>query len=308
MEKIMSNVKKIWPDFLIVGTARSGTTSLHEYLGKHPDIFMPLQKEPSFFTFYNSAPSFKDSRNKYITSPEEYVKLFEEHGKKMAGESSTPYLYFYEKSIDNIKHLVPGYRKMKIIIILRDPADRAYSQYMHMRRDLLEQLTFQQAIDEEKKRMQENFHFDYFYVDKGFYYKQVKAYLENFDDVKILFYNQLENNSEKLLQEVYAFLGINAAANKHELKQRNQSGEMKVKWLKKIITTRKNPVLNFFRKLMNRDTKKRLRNFVKANLLKYNLKKTEMPTNTRKQLIAVYKEDIQKLSILIQKDLSDWLV
>ncbi|MBC8047529.1 MAG: sulfotransferase domain-containing protein, partial [Fimbriimonadaceae bacterium] len=253
-------------------------------------------------------PTFKDARNKYTTTTEAYLKLFEGQNEKVLGESSTPYLYFHEKTIKNIKELVFDSQKIKIIIILRDPADRAYSQYMHMRRDLQEELSFEEAILAEKKRMQENYHFDYFYVDKGFYYKQVKAYLDNFDHVKIVFYNQLENNQQKLLDEIYTFLEVDAGLNKDELKQRNQSGEMKVKWFKQIITTRKNPVLNFFRKLMSRETKKRLRNSVKGMLLKYNLQKTEIPKEARKQLINIYKEDIQKLSELIQKDLSDWLV
>lgn len=303
----MSEVNKRWPNFLIVGTARSGTTALHEYLGKHPDIFMPLQKEPSFFTFYNEQPEFTGSKNKYITSADAYLDLFKDHSEKILGESSTPYLYFYKKTIDNIKALVPDYRAVKILIILRDPAERAHSQYMHNRRDLLETESFEDALRDEKKRMQENRHFDFFYTDKGYYYEQVKAYMENFDHVKVVFYNNLENNPERLLNEIYSFLGLDAALNKDELKQRNQSGEMKVKWFKKIITTRKNPILNFFRKLMGRETKKKLRNRVKAMLLRYNLKKTEMDPAIRKQLTALYREDIQKLSVLLGKDLNDWM-
>jgi hypothetical protein len=297
-----------WPHFLIVGTARSGTTSLHEFLGKHPEIFMPLQKEPSFFTFYNTTPVFKDARNRYITNADDYLKLFTNSQKKIAGESSTPYLFFHRKTIENIQKLVPEYKKLKIIIILRDPADRAYSQYMHMRRDLLEELSFDEAVAAEDKRMSEGYHFDYSYVAKGFYYEQVKDYLDNFTNVKVIFYNQLETNPQKVLDEIYTFLGVDASLNTSELKQRNQSGEMKIKWFKKIITTRKNPVLNFFRKLMGRETKKRLRNRIKSMLLKYNLKKTEMPQETRRKLIEIYREDIKKLATLLNKDLGDWLV
>lgn len=302
----MSEQLNRWPNFLIVGTARSGTTSLHEYLGKHPDIFMPLQKEPSFFTFYPTAPAFINAKNKYLVDETAYLELFKGRNEKILGESSTPYLYFFEKTIANIKKLIPDYRKIKILIILRHPAERAFSQYMHMRRDLLEELSFEEALKQEKQRMQDKMHFDFFYVDKGFYYEQVKAYLENFDNVKIVFYHQIENNTQRVLEEVYQFLGVDASLNKEELKKRNQSGEMKVKWFKKIITTRKNPVLNFFRKLMSRETKKKLRNNVKAILLKYNLKKTEIQPETRKYLVELYKEDTKKLSALIQKDLSDW--
>ena len=303
----MTEIKSRWPNFLIVGTARAGTTSLHEYLGNHPDIFMPLQKEPCFFTFYNQDPKFKDSRHRYTTTTEEYLDLFNHHNEIILGESSTPYLYFHKQTINHIKLLVPDYRQIKILIILRDPAERAYSQYMHNRRDLREQLSFEDAIRDEEYRKKENWHFDYFYIDKGFYYEQVKDYLENFDHVKICFYDDLESNPQKMLNEIYSFLGVDAGLNHVELKQKNQSGEMKVKWFKKIITTRKNPVLNFFRKLMGRETKKRLRNKVKGVLLKYNLKKTEMDPKIRKQLISVYKEDIQKLAALIKVNLNSWL-
>ncbi|MBK9454440.1 MAG: sulfotransferase [Bacteroidetes bacterium] len=295
-----------WPNFLIVGTARAGTTSLHEFLGGHPDIYMPLQKEPCFFTFYNEQPSFKDSKHRYTTTVESYSELFDGHQEKIMGESSTPYLYFHQKSIEHIKQLVPDYRKVKILIVLRDPAERAYSQYMHNRRDLLETATFETAIAEEKQRMAENWHFDFFYVDKGYYYEQVKSYLDNFDNVKIVFYDTLEKNPDKLLSEIYEFLDVPQQGQK-EMVKRNQSGEMKVKWFKQIITTRKNPILNFFRKLMSRETKKKLRNWVKDKLLRYNLKKTEMNPETRKQLIELYKNDIIKLQSLVNKDLSDWM-
>lgn len=296
-----------WPNFLIVGTARAGTTSLHEYLGGHPDIFMPLQKEPCFFTFYNTDPEFKDTRHRYQTDVPGYLELFQGHDEKIMGESSTPYLYFHDVSIKNIKQLVPdAAENMHILIVLRDPAERAYSQYMHNRRDLREPLTFEEAIAAEQSRMQENWHFDFFYVDKGFYYEQVKAYLDNFKHVKIVFYDTLEKNQDKLLSEIYTFLGVSSAETGKMVK-RNQSGEMKVKWFKQIITTRKNPVLNFFRKLMGRETKKKLRNWIKDKLLRYNLKKTEMAPATRKMLVDLYRSDIEKLQSLVQKDLSDWM-
>ncbi|MFI5171745.1 MAG: sulfotransferase family protein [Chitinophagales bacterium] len=295
-----------WPNFLIVGTARAGTTSLHEYLGNHPDIFMPLQKEPCYFTFFDNEPQFKESRHRYTTETEDYLELFKGHTEKIAGESSTPYLYFHQKTIANIKNLVANYGEIKILIILRDPAERAYSQYMHNRRDLREPLSFEEAIEQESLRKKENWHFDFFYTDKGFYFGQVKDYLENFKNVKIVFYDALEKNPDKLLTDIYHFLNVEPLEKK-EMIRRNQSGEMKVKWFKQIITTRKNPILNFFRKLLSRETKKRLRNWTKDKLLRYNLKKTEMEPQVRKKLIELYREDILKLQKIVDKDLSDWL-
>ncbi len=301
----MSAVNK-WPDFLIVGTARAGTTSLHEMLGKHKDIFMPLQKEPCFFTFFNEDPQFTHARNRYTTTIDAYQTLFAGHGKKIAGESSTPYLYFHQKTIENIRHLVPDHQNLKILIVLRDPAERAFSQYMHNRRDLREPLSFVEALQAESQRKKENWHFDFFYADKGFYYAQVKAYQDAFREVKIVFYDALEKNPEKLLTDIYKFLGVDLEP-QSEIIRRNQSGEMKVKWFKQIITTRKNPVLNFFRKMMGRETKKKLRNWTKDKLLRYNLKKSELDPAIRKQLIELYREDIIQLQNIVDKDLSDWL-
>ncbi len=120
---MVSDTTLRWPNFLIIGTARSSTTSLHEYLGKHPAVFTPLQKEPCFFTFYGQNPSFTNSRHRYLTQIDEYLELFKGHDEKMMGESSTPYMYFHQQTIANIKKLLPDYKKIKILAILRNPAE-----------------------------------------------------------------------------------------------------------------------------------------------------------------------------------------
>ncbi len=302
------NEKNIrWPNFLIVGAARAGTTSLHEFLDKHPDIYMSLRKEPTFFTFFPVDPKYKNARHKYYSTTEEYLKNFEGHNEQILGESSTAYLYFADRTIKAISSMIPDYKKTKILIILRDPAERAYSQYMNNRRDLLEQLSFEDAIRDEEYRKKENWHFDFYYTDKGFYYQQVKAYLENFDHVKVCLYEDLENDPQKLLSEIFEFLAVKPYREDLEIKVKNQGGEMKVKWFKKIITTRKNPVLNLIRKMLSRETKKRLRLRVKSLLLKYNLKKSDMDPRVKKELREIYRDDVKNLSVLINRNLDNWI-
>lgn len=303
----MSNNEKRWPNFLIVGAARAGTTSLHEFLDDHPDIFMSLRKEPTFFTFYPEDPRFKNSRHRYKATIEEYLQHFEGHDEKILGESSTAYLYFYDRTINTIQSLVPDHRKVKILMILRDPAERAYSQYMNNRRDLLEQLSFEDAIRDEEYRKIENWHFDFFYADKGFYYSQVKAYLDHFDDVKVCLYEDLEKDPQKLLNDIFEFLDVAPHQENFEIEKKNQGGEMRVKWFKKIITTRRNPVLNLFRKVMSKESKKRMRLWVKSLLLKYNLKKTDMDPKVKKRLREIYRDDVKKLSVLINRNLDNWM-
>ena len=155
--------------------------------------------------------------------------------------------------------------------------------------------------------MQDNWHFDFFYVDKGFYYHQVKAFTQEFRHVKILFFEDFESNPGKAVEEVLEFLELPMLESLEEVKKRNQSGEMKVKWIKRLMSDRTNPILNGIRKLMSRKTRKQLRNFVKNTLLNYNLKKVEMSAATRKQLIEVYRTDIEQLADLTGRDLSKWL-
>ena len=183
-------VESMLPNFLIVGAARSGTTSLFHYLEKHPDIFVPKNKEPSYFTFFENKPSFTLGRPaNFVTERQEYLKLFESGGEHLVrGEASTPYLYFHEPTIVNILKHYKNLSKPKIIIILRNPVDRAYSQYMMNVRDLNEDLSFEKALKVEGNRMANNAHFDYFYINRGYYYLQTKAYLEKFRDVKVCLY------------------------------------------------------------------------------------------------------------------------
>ena len=111
------------PNLLIVGAAKSGTTSLHNYLKQHPDIFMTQHKEPHFLI--NS--QIGESRvHKGVVRLEEYKKMFktkEEYRYK--GESSVMYLAFPEFSIKSIKKYLTPY--VKIIIMLRNPIDRAFA-------------------------------------------------------------------------------------------------------------------------------------------------------------------------------------
>src|SRR5687768_6539126 len=98
----------IYPNFLIVGAARSGTTSLYNYLLQHPKVFLPKIKEPSFFSFANARLDFNVGNNNHVTNPEKYFDLFSSASHYVSvGEASTPYLYLYHNSISNIQKYIP---------------------------------------------------------------------------------------------------------------------------------------------------------------------------------------------------------
>ena len=115
------NNKEIWPNFLIVGAQKSGTTSLFHYLRRHPKIFLSPIKEPAYFSKYRGSVPFKNKK----PTKEQYLELFQNVKDESAiGEVSTPYL-FDQDSATNIYKTIPN---AKIIIILRDPTERAYSR------------------------------------------------------------------------------------------------------------------------------------------------------------------------------------
>ncbi len=290
------------PNFLIVGAARSGTTSLYNYLIQHPDIFMPKEKEPAFFAFAGEDIQFSYGENTIITRYSNYVSLFRGSEKyKVRGEASTPYLYFYKKSIRNIERYIPE-KKIKIIIILRNPVKRAFSQYLLKRKFMMEKLPFMEAIREEKKRINSNYHFDFFYIDRGFYYNQVKSYLEKFEQVKVLLYDDLKENPRETMKVLFEFLGVDSDHIIDVSKRYNISGTPKSNILQKLI------IKDFFLKRMAKMlVSGTLVNSMGKWMMQVNLGKEKMDHDAFNYLNELYAGDIRKLSELIGRDLSNWL-
>ena len=148
----------ILPNFLIIGSAKAGTTSLHYYLNQHPEIYMTAVKEPRFFALEGKNLNFsgpdKDIINSTsVTTYEEYIALFEEvSSEKAIGETSPLYLYS-EKAIQRIHHYLPD---VKLIVILRNPIDRAFSCYTHLLREGYESLSFADSLKAEEGRIHDN--------------------------------------------------------------------------------------------------------------------------------------------------------
>ena len=132
------------PNLLIVGAAKSGTTSLHHYLDQHDEVFMSKHKEPHFLINNEEGVNkIPNGINKY----RDYIRLFDNSKNyKYRGESSVMYLQFPEITIKNIiKYLDDD---IKIIIMLRNPIDRAFSGYQHVKRyNKMENYTFKEAIE-----------------------------------------------------------------------------------------------------------------------------------------------------------------
>ena len=163
------------PNFLMVGAQKCGTPSLYYYLKQHPQIYMSPVKEAHFFDVEEGEkPDFRRASHssRPVSGIEDYRALFAGVKDETAiGEASPSYVYIPEAP-RRIRSRLPD---AKLIAILRDPADRAYSAFLHTSRSGREPLTdFAQALREEEDRIRNGWHPLYHYRERGFYHAQLK--------------------------------------------------------------------------------------------------------------------------------------
>ncbi|WP_251965224.1 sulfotransferase family protein [Salinibacter ruber] len=196
------------PNFFICGAAKSGTTSLFNYLGQHPHIFVPELKEPGYFSLLRP-----------IQEPSDYLELFDKaNGTKRIGEASGAYLTSPD-SAHRIANVQPG---AKIIIMLRNPAERAFSLYRHMTRHGQEWVSsFQKAVHKEKERYRNRkfilnnpeYYYNFLYSISGIYSVQIKRYIKNFevDNIKFIIFEDFVEAPSAHTRDVFRFLGLDAS-------------------------------------------------------------------------------------------------
>ncbi|HEY6539921.1 MAG TPA: sulfotransferase [Ktedonobacteraceae bacterium] len=300
---------KTFPNFFIIGAARSGTTSLEEYLCQHPDIYITTKKESHFFAADHFPPAFKgpgdDRLNERVIRDEQtYTQLFtNRQGTKAIGETSVFYLC-YPDSAERIAQVVPD---AKIIIVLREPVARAYSAYMFLKRDGRETLDFAGALDREEERKQQDFEPMWRYKELGLYYDQVRHYLEVFgsEQVKVLLYEELYANQGYLLRDVFAFLGVKEDVVVNTSVRYNLSGVPK--WRKLYAPLDKfifhaGPVSRYIKSLVP----KRLRTAWASKAIGLLTEQVPIDPELQAQLRAYFAEDVRKLESLLQQDLLPW--
>jgi hypothetical protein len=265
-------------------------------------------KETNFFAFEGEKISYpKGSISEgyldgFKTSFESYMEQFQGVTNEIAiGEASPSYLY-HAKAAARIKYYCPD---VKLIAILRDPVERAYSQFLHHAREGFENcLDFSAALREEDNRILNKWWWGYFYVDGGFYYTQLQRYFEKFDSskIKVYLYEDLRSNRYDLIKDIFQFLEVDDNFIPDTSTKYNVTGIPKNKFLHELLSKQ-----NFLKTSVKAIMPQGLRRKLAMNLKNANLVKPEFSLEIRKQLIEIYREDILKLQNLIQRDISSWL-
>ncbi|NPA51292.1 MAG: sulfotransferase [Aquificae bacterium] len=306
------------PNFFVVGAAKAGTTSIYNYLKPHPQVYVSPIKEPNFFSTDINPEKFRKNYKKeiekdydkyfkygeeshltFIRDLNDYLKLFEKVStEKAIGEFSTSYLYS-KVAAQNIKDFNPD---AKIIIVLRNPIERAFSHYLMDLKIGYTNLSFWEAIQRDINSKEKEWGITHLYLELGLYYKQVKRYLNTFDksQVKIFLFEELKN-TEEFVKALYRFLEIDG--NLHFPDTSKVYNKSKVPKYKNLYFWASNlGIIRFSQKIFPTGLKKSIKNilFSSENLPKLSVKEKEF-------LKEYYKKDIENLSNLIDKDLNFWL-
>jgi hypothetical protein len=189
----MSNARSAsLPNFLIIGVAKAGTTALASYLGSHPQVFVAREKEVHFFD---------DNFHKGL---DWYRSRFDEVRSELAVGDATPTYIYVDKAIERMAAVLPD---AKLIVVLRNPIDRAYSHYWWMR-PLSEQLSFEDAVraelaagDQSQERV---------YISGGHYLERLKRVCEYYprSSLHVLISEELKASPGPTYEEVCRFLGV----------------------------------------------------------------------------------------------------
>lgn len=288
------------PDFIVVGAAKAGTTSLFHYLNQHPDIFIPSRKECRFYSQMSGDFNGPGAvyQNDVIRDVDIYENLFDAN-KLMSGDISNDYLYYAKKSANNIlTHLGSD---VKIIIVLRNPVIRAYSNYLHHVREGWERLNFEEALIHEDQRILDNWAWPWFYKKTGCYFDQVKIYKETFRNVKVYFYED-GFLSPDFFTSIFEFLGVETSFRLDTSERHNTSGVPKHKWINQLLRS-DNKLMRLAKYPIKNLLPQKLRTTIRKNTQSMNLRRTEMPSATRSYLQNFYRSDVEKLQDLLDRNL-----
>ena len=290
------------PDFFICGAAKAGTTSMWRYLQQHPEIFMPkdkVNKEPGYFSHLRPLDDF-----------EQYVSLFQqalEH--QIIGEASGAYL----TSPDSAVRIAETLPDAKIIIMLRNPADRAYSLYKWMVREGYEYAgSFEDALHLEKSRRYKNlkfrhnnpeYYYNYLYYGSGLYAKQVRRYIDSFPrcNLKIVIFEEIISKEIEKVKEIYKFLNVEKSYHPN-LKVHNKGKDVRSPIIQYVLKNYCRPVA---RKALGQRGARWIKRMMRTNV---HQEHRSFDPSLRQQLLERYQHDIRRTSSLIDKDLeSVWL-
>ena len=298
------------PNFFIVGAAKAGTTGLYHTIKQHPDIYMSPAKEPKYFAFPGPPPVLpgpcgQNYCRSTVWQPRRYAMLFAQAAHQRAiGEASVLYLRS-PLAARRIRESLPHSR---IVAVLRQPAERAYSHYTFMRQKGVEPApTFAEGLALEPDRIRAHWFSGFFYRTNGNYHAQLAPYYELFprEQIRVYLYEDWLDDPFGMLGDLFRFLEVDDGF-RPEIRHRNVT-----------LLPKSRRLHHWTLRLQKLDRQGSAPSPLPRRMLKGALHRIDAALNlapppplaheTRADLTASYHEEIEKLQNLIGRDLSPWL-
>jgi hypothetical protein len=297
------------PTFLVVGGARCGTTGLVEGLRSNPRVFVTDPKEPHYFALHArgahfTAPGDEHTINKVaVIDREDYIRLYpSEHDYVALGEGSVSTMYYFEDALPEVLAMNP---EMKLVALLREPVERAFSAHQYMRARGLEPVAdFLEAVSLEDERRAAGWHHLWHYTAMSRYAEAVEAMQAAVppSQLGIWFYDQLNTDYPRTVSDILRFLDVPPAEGEGaDIPRVNVSGQPKYRLVHSAVGAV--TASERLRALVKRGTSYRFREGVRRALLKG----SDVPSEARLQLAPVFANDLSRLSRLLTQPVPAWL-
>lgn len=290
------------PTFLVVGVPKAGTTTLYHYLREHPEVFMSPAKEPTYFV----------PRKSRVATWEAYLALFADAGDAKAIGEATPRYFHDPEAMERIAQALPD---VQVVVLLRQPVERALSHYLMLtnnrtaltpepfsaffRRHLAEAPGWEHGTPSERPRSERS-------IAMSFYASALERWFERFgrDRVAVFLQDDLRASPERMMAELYGFLGVDPTFLPDVSRRYNLGQGLPRSGGVQRLVFRQSPA----KRLAQRVVPEVARRAVSRILLRLNQSnRQQLSPAERRTFTAVYRNDIQRLERLLDRDLSAWL-
>lgn len=312
---------KVNPDFVVIGAVKAGTTSLHHYLNQHSDIYLSPIKETNFFSRNDmSPPNFRKDYShdvaldieKYLSTDRlsyrhiahiadarHYKALYREASPQtLTGEVCNSYLICASAAAE-LHQYQPN---AKIIAVLRNPIERAFSQYlMNLKEGKTLEKDFLKELQNDLETQPKGWGVSHQYHELGLYHQQLSRYFQVFkpEQIKVTFFDDLKQNPTQFLEDIFAFLEVRSQSIDTTNKL-NASSKARFEKLNYILT--QTGVIKRLKAILPRSARQRLVGLV------YTQK--GLPTindDAQNYLTEYYRNDVNQLEKLLNVNLKHWL-
>ncbi|MBA2406438.1 MAG: sulfotransferase [Chitinophagales bacterium] len=312
--------KEKLPNFFVVGAAKSGTTSLYEYMKMHPQIYMaPIKETHHFSTDIDNTkfrPNYSRSLNKdlssfletdmkegifhaFVKERSQYEQLFKNvNGEKAIGEITNSYLY----STEAARNIFSEFPNAKVIMMLRNPIERAFSHYLMDLRIGYERDDFMTALKKDMARNPKGWGISNLYIEIGMYYEQVKRFIDIFPERqrRIYLFDDFKKDAGAVVKDMFAFLNVNPDVEIDYSQKFNPSFIPKNRIIGSLNSQKR--MKDWLKGMLPKSIKSKFKKTLYTNKNLPKIKEEE-----RRFLADIFHDDVLKLGELINRDFSSWV-